>query len=224
MSDWPTLTDARAFIVTDLTANAWTLADAVPERTEMGADNLKLTYEGFFPGAIRGSSPSISAYTQGIAPPTYAGPGTWRIVTAKPARMSGPFWRLEVEARGVIAAKDPKIRWITGSTSSSGEDVTVPGGVGLKPKVATDQPEVGVEIGYLSTSSSPTLAAPGTAITPPTPRPSNPTNVWAALPADKAVYNYPNGWVLKGTDTDRIVANLWWITERYSYVFDVTPG
>ena len=135
--------------------------------------------------------------------------------------MSGPFWQLEVAAKGAIAAKANKVRWITGSSTFTGEDITV-SGVGLKPKVTTKLPEVGIEIGYLSFDGTPTINDAGVSATPATPRPPNPTNPWSSVATEKAIYNYPNGWVRDSVDTDRIVPNLWWITERYSYVFAIT--
>lgn len=216
-----TIHDTRGFLVTDLTPDQWGLCEAVPNRTESGPDDLALTYEGFW-GTAAGTSPALTSFMTGAVPPSYAGPGTWRIVSAVPRRMYGPFWSLDVRCKGQVEDKGPKIRWVTGSASFSAEDISVPGFGGLVPKVSSRNPEVGMELSYLSFAASPSTPAPGVAAVPPTPRPADPTNIWSAIPADKAVVHYPSGWVREAVDADRIVANLWWITERYNYIFPVT--
>lgn len=214
------ITDTRAFILTDLALNTWTLREAVPEATEQGPDNLRLIYEGRFNPAA-GTSPAITSFYRGAIPPSYAGAGTWRVVQAVPSRMGGPIWRLDVTAKGQIAAQEPKIRWLDGSSSFSAEQVTVPG-FGLVDRLNSRMPEVGMEVGYLVIAATPSPGASGVAATPPNPRPATPTNPWSSISDEIAVIHYPNGWVREGVDADRIVPGLWWITERYQYVFAIT--
>jgi hypothetical protein len=221
MSTWPTIHGTRAFVLTDLALNAWTLRTATPERTESGPDVLKLVYEGRFNPAA-GTWPTITAYDRGAVPPSYAGAGTWRVVSATPARLSGPIWRLDVTAKGQIATQEPKIRWINGASSFTAEDVAVSGYSGTQPKVEGRMPGVGMEIGYLTFAATPSPPASGVAATPDNPRPATPANPWSSLPADKVVLHYPSGWVREAVDNDRIVPGLWWTTERYSYVFEIT--
>jgi hypothetical protein len=220
---WPTLHNNRLFLLTDLEPDVWTLREATPSRSETGPDSLALTYEGFFPETIAGSFPDISDYNRGDDPPAYTDPGDgiWRITGAVPERLSGPFWRLNVTAQGLLDVNIAKIRWINGSNSFSAEDITVPV-VGLVRKVESRQPEVGYEVGYLSTEEEPTIPDSGVAATPDDPKPPTPTNIWEAISVEKAIYHYPNGWVRESVDADRIVPNLWWVTERYSYVFNIT--
>lgn len=220
MSTWPTIHATRAFVLTDMEADAWVLRTATPERSETGPDTLKLVYEGRFDPAA-GAAPSTASFFRGAVPAQFTGAGTWRVVSALPTRMSGPFWRLEVTAKGAIDTQQPKIRWVTGSTSFQAEQISVPG-MGLVPKVSARQPEVGMEVGYLAIAATPATPSVGVAATPPNPRPPTPTNTWSAISEEIAVVHYPNGWVREGVDADRIVPGLWWITERYTYIFSVT--
>lgn len=216
-SPW-TITDTRAFCLTDLALDTWVLREAIPDRTEQGPDNLRMIYEGrFAPGA--GTHPDTSDFYRGAIPPDYSGDGTWRVCSAVPSRLGGPIWRLDVTAKGHLETQLPKIRWVTGSSSFSAENVDV-SGIGLVAKLASEMPEVGMELSYLSFSATPTTPSVGISATPPNPRPPTPANPWTSI-ADPVVH-YPNGWVRKGVDTDRIVPGLWWITERYNYVFGVT--
>ncbi len=219
MPAW-SISPTRAFVLTDMAANTWTLREAIPDRPEMGPDNLRLIYEGRFSPAA-GSAPDISAYYRGAVPAGYAGGGTWRVCSATPSRLGGPIWRLDVAAKGMIEPQARKTRWITGSSSFSAEDIAVPG-YGVVPKLESRMPEVGLESSYLAFAATPSIPAVNVAATPPNPRPGIPTNPWSSISEEIAVVHYPNGWVREAVDTDEIVPGLWWITERYRYVFSVT--
>lgn len=214
------ITDTRAFVLTDLPLDTWTLREAIPDRTEVGPDNLRMIYEGRFSPAA-GSNPSISAFYRGAIPPQYSGSGTWRVCSAVPSRLGGPIWRLDVSAKGQLSTQEPKIRWTDGSSSFSAENIAVPG-LGVVANLSSEMPEVGMEVSYLAFSATPATPAVGIAATPPNPRPPTPTNPWTWIDEAIAVVHYPNGWVRKGVDTDRIVPGMWWITERYVYKFGVT--
>lgn len=216
---WDT-TAKTGLILTDLTPDVWTLKEAIPERTEAGPDNLRLIYDGFFPEALRAKSPSISAYDRGSIP-AGVDVGTWRVVSATPSRLYGPIWRLDVMAKGQIATQAKKIRWLTGSSSFSAENINTPG-YGIVANLSSRMPEVGMEVGYLSFAATPSTPSAGVAATPPNPRPPTPTNPWSSIDADLAVIHYPNGWVREAVDADEIVPGLWWVTERYNYVFAIT--
>lgn len=217
-----TIHDTQAFIATAMPPNTWTLKEAVPERTEFGPDTLALVYEGRFSPAYAGSPP-LAAFPQGALPPGYDGGGNWRLLSAKPSRLYGPFWRVDVVAKGEISAKEAKIRWTSGANTFSAEDVTLPV-IGPVAKVEGRVPEVGMERGYVVFAASPASPAVGTAAIPPHPRPTDPANPWGFIAADKAVYHYPSGWVREGVESDRIAPGLWWFTERYTYVFPVLGG
>lgn len=210
-------TPKKGLFVTGMTADTWTLKEAIPERTEVGPDNLRLVYDGFFPNALTAASPSLSAYTRGAIPADVS--GTWRICSATPSRLYGPFWRLEVTAKGMISTQAKKIRWITGSSSFSAENIDVPG-YGIVPNLSSRIPEVGMELSYLTFAATPSVPSVGVSATPPNPRPPTPANPWTSIAAP--VIHYPNGWVREAVDNDEIVPGLWWTTERYNYVFAVT--
>lgn len=213
---WNT-TPKKSFFLTDASVG-WTLKLAVPDRMESGPDNLRLLYDGFFPDALT-SAPSLDAFTLGAA--VTGQPGTWRVCSAVPNQVHGPFWRLEVQAKGALSAKAKKIRWVVGSSSFTAENVSFPGSGGPVGRLTSRMPEVGIEVGYLAVGTPPALAS-GVAATPPAPLPPTPTNPWISIPAEQAMYYYPNGWVREAVDSDEIVPGLYWITERYQYVFDVT--
>lgn len=214
------ITDTRAFVLTDLPANTWTLREAIPDRTEVGPDNLRMIYEGRFSPAA-GSNPSISAFTRGAIPPQYTGSGTWRVCSAVPSRLGGPIWRLDVTAKGALSTQQSKIRWVTGSSSFSAENINTPG-YGIVANLSSEMPGVGMEVSYLAFAATPSTPSVGVAATPPTPRPPTPTNPWTSIDEEIATIHYPNGWVRKAVDADRIVPGMWWITERYEYVFAIT--
>lgn len=217
---WNNPPKTRGLWVTGLPSGVWSLAQAVPQVTEGGPDTLSLIYEGRFDTALQ-TAPSVSAFAPDTVPPGYAGPGTWRCVTAQPEQMYGPFWRCNVEAKGLLAAKDPVVRWNTGSSSFTADNVTIPV-EGLVGHAAGRMPEVGVEISQVVFGTKPTTDAPGTMMIPPEPRPTSPTNWWSWISAEIAVYHYPYGWTLENIDADRITANLWWATWKYTYIMQIS--
>lgn len=211
-------TSKHAFLVTAATPNTWALVEAIPSRTESGPDNLSLIYEGFFPSLLTGAAPSLSAWQRGATP---VGPsGTWRVTGATPSRLYGPFWRLEVAAKGMVDSQQRKLRWITGSSTFLAEDVTVPGS-GVEPRVSGRLPEVGLEASYLSVGNPPGLAS-GVVANPYSPSPPTPANPWSSIADSAAVVHYPSGWVREAVDSDMIVPGLWWTTERFVYTFQIT--
>jgi hypothetical protein len=215
------LPNSLGAFATKQSAGSWHLRRAVPERTESGPDYLMLTYEGRFDAALL-RAPSLAGFARGATPPGYSPAGTeaWGIATARPSQMWGPFWACEVTAKGRIATQTPKVRWTTGAREFQAEDVTVTG-LGQVARLRSRQPEVGVEISYLHVGTKPSVAV-GVEATPSEPRPANPTNIWSAIPADKAVFYAPKGWVREGFDADEVVPGFWWCTERYAYVFPIT--
>lgn len=201
-------------------SEGWVFGQGVPERTQNGPDVLKLCYDGYV--ASGGNPPALTSFELGATPPTYAGDGTWRVTSAVPRRLWGPFWRLDVICMGQIATKLAEVRWLTATEQASGENVSVPGYAGLVPRVRTENPQSVVEVGYLNTTAAPTAASVGVAATPPSPSPGDPTNIWTWIDEDQAVIHYPDEWVRQGYEAERIVPNLWWIRERFGYVFEMT--
>lgn len=219
-SPWPPPA-AHGMFVSDMVAGAWALRRAIPDRTESGPDHLMLTYEGRFDSALIGAAPSIEAFPRGAAPSGYSGAGAWGVTTARPMQLYGPFWRLEVSCKGRIAMQVPKVRWTTGGREFQAEDVAFPGSGGPVDRVRSRQPEVGVEISYLTIGTKPSVSV-GVAAIPAEPRPANPANIWSSISADNAVFYHPSGWVREGFEADELVPGFWWCAERFVYVFEIT--
>jgi hypothetical protein len=151
----------------------------------------------------------------------------WWITSARPQRKAPGLWLAQVDLKGWASTKDAKIKVSSTAETQSGENVYAPNGGGgsiLVPKVETHESAPTVSVTYLveNISSSGKTDDVGTAQTPPVTVPVS-ASVWNSL--SSFIYHWPNGWVLMGTDQDRIPGtSVALVTDQYKYIRQITPG
>jgi len=160
------------------------------------------------------------------------GTRTWWIAGARPVRVAAGFFRVDVTFKGwADVAKPAKIRVGASGEQQSAENVRAPESVGdtvgaIFAKVQTHENMPTVSVAYLvpdiTASGVANTDKVGTAQDPPVTI-AVPDTVWSFLTT--YVYHWPNGWVLMGSEQDRLPgSDAALVIDSYKYVRDKTPG
>lgn len=146
------------------------------------------------------------------------------IVNAVPRRATAGLWIVEVTYKGWAAEKPVKVRIGSAAEQQRGEDVTI--GLATYPKAQVQQNTPTITLVYLvEDAQDPAVemtSSVGTAVTPPIDI-EPPENTWPDL--SDPLYHFPNGWVLMGSDQDRLpgtTAAL--VSDTYKYIQPISPG
>jgi hypothetical protein len=145
------------------------------------------------------------------------------ITNAKPVRKGPGIWFAEVTFKGWASTKPIKVRVGSAAEQQQAENVEIIS-VGTFAKAQIHQNTPTLTISYLveNAETSGQTDNVGSAVTPPVTI-DTPPNFWTSL--DPYLYHFPNGWVLMGSDQDRLpgcLAAL--VSDTYKYIQAATPG
>jgi hypothetical protein len=191
--------------------------------TNAGWDSLEVTY------AQRVASCTAEALAALFPTGARLGTRTWWLAEAKIANAAAGLFTYSVTFRGWAGSKPSKISVGAAADQSGGENIRAPqyegdtvGAVYAKLQTHENMPTITVAYLVENTGTLTQTSNVGKALTPPVSIPV-PATVWAMLTT--YVYHWPNGWVLMGSEQDRLpgtTAAL--VTDSYKYIREKTPG
>lgn len=145
--------------------------------------------------------------------------GEFYIVGAKISQVELPYTEVTISGRGLSAAKPNTYRYSAGIAETSAEGVIYLGTTYPKFTGLSCQPQY--EISYI-TNTAPVTNQVGLSGTPGG-APSVAANPWSYLTTSFTKIA-PNGWVLFDVQAERLPgAWLWFVTEKWQYVYDKMP-
>lgn len=197
--------------------------DEEPSLTNEGWDTLVVTY------AQRVATCSAEALAALFPVGARLGSRDWWITEAKSAAASAGFYLYTVTFKGWAANKPAKITVGASADQSGGENIRAPRFVGdtvgaVYAKLQTHENMPTITVGYLveNVVAETQTGQVGKAKTPPVSIPV-PATVWTML--TEYVYHWPNGWVLMGSEQDRLPGTAAaYVTDSYKYIREKTPG
>ena len=152
------------------------------------------------------------------------GTRTWWITGSKPQQFAPGVWLAIVDCKGWASAKPLLVKVGAVADSQSADSVTIAGATYAKVEVHENAPTVTVSylVANIDADGVDKTALVGTAQSPPVTIAVAATG-WSGL--TKYTYHYPNGWVLMGSDHDRLPGcNATLVTDSYKYIRSKTPG
>lgn len=186
-----------------------------PKLSSEGWDDLTITYAT--------KRPSLTAEELAAEFPigTRLGSRNWWITGSSPTCIAPGFWKAEVSFKGWAAEKPAKITVGAAASQFERENVLFPGPI-TYARVSFQGNTPTMSVSYLVEDyiDAPTYLV-GQAVTPPDPV-DVPTPIWLYLAS--LTYNFPNGWVLMGSEPDRLpgcTAAL--VTDTYKYIYELLP-
>jgi hypothetical protein len=193
--------------------------DEVLNPSEEGWDTLVVSYIHRVPELT--PEDCATTYPQGAQ----LGTRKFWITSAKPVRRAPGVWIAEVSFKGWAGEKPVKVRVGSAAEQQQAENVEIIE-VGTFAKAQIHQNTPTITISYLVEDVTDELvemtSKVGSAQTPPETI-DTPPNFWTSL--DPFLYHFPNGWVLMGSDQDRLpgtTAAL--VSDTYKYIQAATPG
>ena len=217
------LTRQNSIIITgpgDFSATP-TAVEEIPEINDEGWDSLTLTY------VVK--KPTLTAEEVAKLFPigTRLDARFWWVVGASPKLVAAGFWLITVKYKGWAITKPIKVKVGASAEQQSGQNIRTP--KGTYAKVEVHEPGITVAVSYLVEdvdATTPESASKtdkvGKELVPPVII-KVPDSVWAYLTT--FVYHFPNGWVLMGSEQDRLVGTTAaLVTDNYKYIRDKTPA
>jgi hypothetical protein len=211
----------------------WRLKSATPRVGGDGWDSMAVELVGVFPG-LNAAQVAISKVPDEMD----MGPGTSRSSTGWPGYQplaEAQMWCQEAEIEclgqglflaklsclGLLAPKGAARRVDAGSETQYASNIAIPGG--WRENIMSMERTLQIEISYLTTTE-PDTSVVGTNQTPPD-APPTPLSVWTSLPAEKALYHFPHGWVLAARPYETLagVTGVWLVRDIYHYIQEISP-
>ncbi len=204
------------------------LLDRVPTEAESGWDSMRDTWLLRKDSSGTDAMSALAAFAALNRGTQVSGFNMWIQTRTARCRARGLFVA-EVVSSGLLSDRGYRVRYDSGANEQSGENIAVPG-VGVWPKVSTDEAQVTADLEYvivagLAPSNASFLTSRvGLAQDPPSPwKPTVKASIWSAL-VDPTLH-YPNGWVMKSAQLENLpgLQTVWLARERYQYVYAYSP-
>lgn len=197
-----------------MNGSAFVPLEEFPRANEEGWDDLTITY------LTRRESLTSEALSAAFPLGTRLGTRSWWVAGSAPSCLAAGVWRAEVFFKGWAQLKPAKITIGGSAESQSGENIQTP--IGLRERVQTHENTPTMRITYpvLNYTDAPTQEV-GRSRTPPEAIAVADT-VWNFL--TNPTYHFPNGWVLMGSNVDKLVgANAAIVSDDYKFIREFTP-
>lgn len=189
--------------------------EETPVLNDEGWDNLTITY------ATKRASLTAEELAALFPLGTQLGSRKWWVTGSKPMCVALGLWKAEVSFKGWASEKPAKISVGAAASQFERENVLFPGPVTYS-RVSFQGNTPTMRVVYLleNYAGAPTSSV-GQSVTPPDPI-AVPEAVWAAL--SNQTYNFPNGWVLMGSEPDRLPGSTaCLVSDSYKYIYEFQP-